>query len=186
MVSKLSCGENTLIGIIKTLASKAGCDTSLHWSGHSLRASTVSTLLEQNVTELEVRKVTGHRSTAGLTDHVRSSGVRKKSSLLLAAPQDKLNEQSNAEPPLIQCSSKDISYLKKPENHSGGSSGSGGSTEVVAKKRPQTFSNNDFDSDIEFEQELCRVADKAEKLKKIEDKFSFSNMKQCQFTFNFN
>ena len=56
LVSKFSRWENTSNGIIKPLASKAGWDASLHSSGHSLRASTVSTLVEQNVTSWKLER----------------------------------------------------------------------------------------------------------------------------------
>ena len=59
-----------LDGIMKKIASEAGWDTTQLWTGHSLRATALSSLMEKQISEVLVKKVTGHRSSPALQEYV--------------------------------------------------------------------------------------------------------------------
>ena len=59
-------GVHKLNTFMPVIAKKAGWDMTKLWSGHSLRASTVNTLLESGFSESDVRLVSGHATEQGL------------------------------------------------------------------------------------------------------------------------
>ena len=82
---------------MKDMASLAGWDTTKLWTGHSLRATAVSTLLDKGFQLAEIKRVTGHRSDNALMEYARSGKQRKRTSDALAvAPTDQVAGPSSS------------------------------------------------------------------------------------------
>ena len=79
-------GENALAKIVPSFAAKAGWDTTLLWSGHSLRASCITALYDAGFADSTVMKVSGHRSDNALREYQRSDKRKRKTSLILSRP----------------------------------------------------------------------------------------------------
>ena len=46
--------------------------------------------------------------------------------------------------------------------------------------------SNDFYNDDELEHKMIEIAEKQEKIRKIDENFSLNNLQNCTFNFNFN
>ena len=79
-------GFNCLRKIISEIARSADWDTNLLWSGHSIRASSVTALINAGHSENEVKKISSHRSDSTLRVYKRSTKAKKRISATLAVP----------------------------------------------------------------------------------------------------
>ena len=68
------------------IAKAAGWDQNFLWSGHSIRATTITTLLDAGHNEAEVKQISGHRSDSALRTYRRSEKTKRRLCETLAGP----------------------------------------------------------------------------------------------------
>ena len=167
-----------LDGIMKKVASEAGWDTTQLRTRLSLRATAASSLMEKQIPEVSVEKVTRHRSSSALQEYVRSDSVQKATSNALASPlvhlnktmkNDELNEENKGI--LIQCSSKDYSYLQgnclKKNAYKNNSTKKIINQDKALKKSQKRvseklYAKDDFDDDSDLERQLVLFGEQKE------------------------
>ena len=71
-------GINFLRKIMSEIARAAGWDTNFLWSGHAIRASSVTALLDAGHSESEVKQISGHKSDTALRVYKRSAKAKKR------------------------------------------------------------------------------------------------------------
>ena len=68
--------------ILKWRADKAGIDN-LKLSGHSMRSGIVTALAKEGVTENEIKKITGHRSSQMVQRYIQDAEIFNNATKLL-------------------------------------------------------------------------------------------------------
>ena len=92
-------GKMYLECIMKKIASETGWDTTQLWTGYSHRATAASSLMEKQIPDVSLEKVTGHRSSSALQDYVQSDSLQKATSNTLASPLIHLNKKMKNDEP---------------------------------------------------------------------------------------
>ena len=158
-------GEKKLYEIVKNISIDAGWDQNLLWSGHSLRASAITSLADKNFPDSSIQRLSGHRSVQALNIYKRSNELHESISNALANP---ILTFQHASTDIIAGTSK---------NRVSNSAILTTSDDRSRKRKP----NDDYDwSDDDFNRELVIAADKAEKTAEAKNLIDKINIKSCK------